>query len=59
LLDIETGNIVIVGNRNKLPGHKLLIVISQDLQRVITLIDTSKHDIIKQRKEKGRWIKIK
>jgi hypothetical protein len=59
LLDTETGNIVIVGDRSLKIGHKLLVVLSEDMQKVVTLIDTSKIDIINRRKEKGRWIKIK
>jgi hypothetical protein len=31
----------------------------EDMQKVVTLIDISKIDIINRRKEKGRWIKIK
>ena len=58
-LDTETGNIVIVGDRSLKIGHKLLVVLSEDMQKVVTLIDTSKIDIINRRKEKGRWIKIK
>jgi SOS response regulatory protein OraA/RecX len=59
LLDTETGNIVIVGDRSLKIGHKLLVVLSEDMQKVVTLIDTSKIDIINRKKEKGRWIKIK
>jgi hypothetical protein len=59
LLDTETGNIVIVGDRSLKIGHKLLVVLSEDMQKVVTLIDTSKIDIINRRKKKGRWIKIK
>jgi hypothetical protein len=59
LLDTETGNIVIVGDRSLKIGHKLLVVLSEDMQKVVTLIDTSKIDIINRRNEKGRWIKIK
>jgi len=50
---------VIVGDRSLKIGHKLLVVLSEDMQKVVTLIDTSKIDIINRRKEKGRWIKIK
>jgi len=59
LLDTETGNIVIVGDRSLKIDHKLLVVLSEDMQKVVALIDTSKIDIINRRKEKGRWIKIK
>jgi hypothetical protein len=59
LLDTETGNIIIVGDRSLKIGHKLLVVLSKDMQKVVTLIDTSKIDIINRRKEKGRWVKVK
>jgi hypothetical protein len=58
-LDTETSNIVVVGDRMSKFGHKLIVVLSENMTKVITLIDTSKTDIIDKRKEKGRWIKIK
>ncbi|MDI6865123.1 DUF4258 domain-containing protein [Thermodesulfovibrio yellowstonii] len=58
LLDIETGNIIVTGAMGNRSGHKLIIVLSGDMERVITIIDTSKSDIISKRKERARWIKI-
>jgi len=56
-LDVETGNLVAVGNRKYKQGHMLLVVYSHG--KVISVIDTSKMDIIKKRVETGRWVKIK
>lgn len=47
-----------IGNRTLKAGHKLIVVSSTNLRKIVTLIDTSKNDIINKRKEKGRWIKI-
>lgn len=58
-LDTETGNIVFTGKFHKKQSHILIIVLSYDMKKVITIIDTSKADIINKRKEKSRWIKIK
>lgn len=58
-LDTQTGNIVMVGDRISKSGHKLIVVFSEDMKKIITLIDTSKIDLINNRKERGRWIKIK
>ncbi len=57
LLDKETGNLVAYGVREK-SGHILIVVLSPDMKKIITLIDTSKGDIINKRKDRGRWIKI-
>jgi len=52
LLDAEIGNIIVVGDRTLRTGHKLIIVVSENMQRIITLIDTFKTDIITKREEK-------
>jgi len=59
LLDTETGNIILIGQRSLRSEHKLLLVLSDDMERVITIIDTSKTDIVDKRKENKRWIRIK
>jgi Domain of unknown function (DUF4258) len=59
-LDIETGNLVAVGERKSRVGHILIIVYSSGERiKLITVIDTSKMEIIKNREEKGRWVRIK
>ncbi len=59
LLDIETGNLIAVGNRKFKQNHKLIVVYSRERNKVITVIDTSRTEIIKKRKEIGRWVKVK
>jgi hypothetical protein len=60
LLDVETGNLVAVGNRISRPGHRLLVVYSPGkIIKLITVIDTSRTEIIRTREEKGRWVKMK
>ena len=59
LLDIETGNLIMVGDRKSKQNHKLIVVYSREKNKVVTIIDTSKTEIIKKRKEIGRWVKIK
>ncbi len=61
-LDVETGNLVAVGNRIHKLGHQLIIVYSiiGNIIKVVTVIDVSKsRDIIKRREKKGRWVKIR
>lgn len=58
-LDVDTGNIVVTRTVENKPGHKLIVVMSYDMKKVITIIDTSKIEIIERRKEKLRWIKIR
>ena len=59
-LDVETGNLIAVGIRNIIKNHTLIIVYSSGERiKLVTVIDTSKREIIKNREEKGRWIKIK
>jgi hypothetical protein len=59
-LDVDTGNLVAVGMRKSIKDHKLIIAYSSGERiKVVTVIDTSKMEIIKNREEKGRWIKIK
>lgn len=61
-LDVETGNLVVVGNRIHKLGHQLIIVYSiiGNIIKVVTVIDVSKsRDIIKRREKKGRWVKIR
>ncbi len=59
-LDIETGNPVAIGMRKSIKGHRLIIVYSSGEKiKLVTVIDTSKMEIIRIREEKGRWIKIK
>jgi len=61
-LDIETGNMIAIGNRTVKSDHKLIVayVVRGDIVKVITVIDISKReDIIKKREEKGRWVRIK
>ena len=59
-LDVETGNLIAVGMRKSVKDHKLIIAYSSGEKiKVVTVIDTSKMEIIKNREEKGRWIKIK
>ncbi len=59
LLDVETGNLIAVGNRRSKQNHKLIIVYSQEKNKIVTVIDTSRMEIIKKRKEMGRWVKVK
>lgn len=59
LLDLETGNLIAVGKRETVRDHYLIIVYSSEKDKVITIIDTSKKEIVNRRKEKGRWVKIK
>ncbi|MCX9083177.1 MAG: DUF4258 domain-containing protein [Candidatus Methanoperedens sp.] len=59
-LDMETGNLVAVGQRKSIKDHKLIIAYSSGERiKLVTVIDTSKNEIIKNREEKGRWIRIK
>ncbi|WP_157834015.1 DUF4258 domain-containing protein [Candidatus Methanoperedens nitratireducens] len=59
-LDIETGNLVAVGERKSRPGHRLIIVYSSGERiKLITVIDTSRMEIIKMREKRGRWVRIK
>ena len=59
-LDIETGYLVAVGARSSINGHILIIVYSSGERiKLITVIDTSKTDIMRTREEKGRWVRIK
>lgn len=59
-LDVETGNLVAVGMRKSIEDHILIIAYSSGERiKLVTVIDTSKTEIIKNREEKGRWIKIK
>ena len=48
-----------VGDRKSKQNHKLIVVYSREKNKAITIIDTSKTEIIKKRKEIGRWVKIK
>jgi intergrase/recombinase len=58
-LDIETGNLIAVGERKFRAGHRLIIVYSPGERiKLITVIDTSKMEIVKNREEKGRWVRI-
>lgn len=59
LLDLETGNLIAVGKRETVQDHYLIVVYSSEKEKVITIIDTSKKEIVNRRKEKGRWVKIK
>jgi len=59
LLDIETGYLISVGKRKNRENHLLIVVFSPDIKKVVTVIDTSKMDILLRRKEKGRWVRIK
>jgi intergrase/recombinase len=60
LLDVETGYLVAVGNRVYRQGHRLLVIYSPgEIIKLITVIDTSRTEIIKTREKKGRWVKIK
>ncbi len=59
-LDVETGNLVAVGIRKLIKNHILIIAYSSGERiKLVTVIDTSKNEIIKNREEKGRWIRIK
>ena len=61
-LDVETGNLVAVGNRIHKLDHQPIIVytIIGNIIKVVTVIDVSKsRDIIKRREKKGRWVKIR
>ncbi len=59
-LDIETGNMVAVGERKSKQGHRLIIVYSSGERiKLITVIDTSRMEIIKMREKRGRWVRIK
>ena len=58
-LDIETGYLVAVGARSSIKGHMLILVHSSGERiKLITVIDTSKMDIMKTREKKGRWVRI-
>lgn len=59
LLDIETGYLISIGKRNNKENHLLIVVFSPYIKKVVTVIDTSKMDILLRRKEKGRWVRIK
>jgi len=59
LLDLETGYLIAMGKRRFRENHLLIVVYSPDIKKVITIIDTSKTDILQKRKEKGRWVKIR
>jgi len=59
-LDIETGNLVAVGKRRPKEGHKLIIVYLPGKRiKVVTVIDTSRMEIIDRREERRRWVKIR
>ncbi|MCZ7381931.1 MAG: DUF4258 domain-containing protein [Candidatus Methanoperedens sp.] len=59
-LDIETGNLVAVGERKSRPDHRLIIVYSSGERiKLITVIDTSRMEIVKMREKRGRWVRIK
>jgi hypothetical protein len=59
-LDIETGNLVAVGKSRSKKGHKLIIVYSPGKRiKVVTVIDTSRMEIIERREERRRWVKIR
>ena len=59
LLDIETGNLVAVGNMESKPDHKLIVVYSHgEIIKLVTIINASKTDIVKTREKNGRWVKI-
>ena len=59
-LDIETGYLVAVGARSSIKGHMLILVYSSGERiKLITVIDTSKKDIMRTREKKGRWVRIK
>ena len=59
-LDMETGNLVAVGMRKSIKDHMLIIAYSSGERiKLVTVIDTSRNEIIKNREEKGRWIRLK
>jgi len=59
-LDVDTGNLIAVGMRKSIKDHRLIIAYSSGERiKLVTVIDTSKMEIIRNREEKGRWIKIK
>jgi len=59
-LDIETGNLVAVGKRSSKEGHRLIIVYSPGKRiKVVTVIDTTRSEIIERREERRRWVKIR
>jgi len=59
-LDVETGYFIATGSASK-PNHFLIVVyeLRKDKVRVITIIDTTKLELVKRRVEKGRWVKVK
>ncbi len=59
-MDIETGNLVAVGKRRLKEGHRLIIVYSPGKRiKVVTVIDTTRMEIIERREERRRWVKIR
>jgi len=54
------GFVLATGSASK-PNHFLIVVyeLRKDKVRVITIIDTTKLELVKRRVEKGRWVKVK
>lgn len=59
-IDVETGYFIAIGRASK-PDHYLIVVYvaQKDEVRVITIIDTTKLEMVEKRVEKGRWVKVK
>ena len=59
-LDVETGYFIAIGRASK-PDHYLIVVYvaQKDKVEVITIIDTTKMEMVKRRAEKGRWVRVK
>ena len=59
-IDVETGYFIAIGRASK-PDHYLIVVYvaQKDKVRVITVIDTTKLEIVEKRVEKERWVKVK
>ncbi len=59
-LDVETGYFIAIGRASK-PDHYLIVVyvVQKDKVKVITIIDTTKMEMVKRREEEGRWVMVK
>lgn len=59
-LDVETGYFIAIGSALKPDHHLIVVYVAQkDKVKVITIIDTTKMEMVNRRVEKGRWVRVK
>ncbi|MFZ2071080.1 MAG: DUF4258 domain-containing protein [Halobacteriota archaeon] len=59
-IDVETGYFIAVEGVSRSNHHLIVVyVVQKDKVKIITIIDTTKMEMVKRRVEKGRWVRVK